>query len=135
MVSRKFWFFILKNKNEVFERFRQWKFLVEKQTRRKVKRLRTDNRLEFCAEIFNNFCKDEGIARNRIIVETPQQNGLVERFNKTIPERVKRMLINAGLSKTFWAEAIVTKGYLINKCPSAALNFKTPKEVWSGQKQ
>ena len=46
--SRKLWVFILKNKSDALMCFKQWKILVENQTRRKVKRLRTDNGMEFC---------------------------------------------------------------------------------------
>ena len=42
------------------------------------------------------------------------------------------MLISAGLPNAFWVEAMTTAAYLINRCPSTALNFKTPEEVWSG---
>ena len=42
------WVYVLKNKNEVLERFKMWKILVETQTNLKVKTLRTDNGLEFC---------------------------------------------------------------------------------------
>ena len=41
------------------------------------------------------------------------------------------MLISVGLPKVFWAEAVNTAAYLINRCPFTALNFKTPEEVWS----
>lgn len=43
------------------------------------------------------------------------------------------MLLNASLSKVFWAEAVITVAYLINKCPFSALDFKTPQEIWSGK--
>ena len=66
------------------------------------------------------------------VPRTPQQNGLAERMNKTILERVRCMLIFSGLPKTFWAEATVTACYLINRCPSSAIGFKTPIEVWTG---
>ena len=42
------------------------------------------------------------------------------------------MLSNAGLSKCFWAEAINTTCYLVNRSPSTAIDFKTLEEVWSG---
>ena len=42
------------------------------------------------------------------------------------------MISNAGLTKDFWAEAINMACYVVNRAPSAALNFKTPEEVWSG---
>ncbi|KAJ4729013.1 Retrovirus-related Pol polyprotein from transposon TNT 1-94 [Melia azedarach] len=62
--SRMTWVFIMKHKSEAFKNFRQWKALVENQTGKKIKRLRTDNGLEFCWSKFNEFCKNEGIARH-----------------------------------------------------------------------
>ena len=47
----------LKQKSEAFEKFKEWKVLVETQTNRKVRKLITDNGLEFCFEEFNQFCK------------------------------------------------------------------------------
>ena len=44
------------------------------------------------------------------------------------------MWIQSGLPKTFWAEAINTTTYLINRGPSVPLNYQLPKEVWSGKK-
>jgi GAG-pre-integrase domain/Integrase core domain len=70
--SRKIWVFFLKVKSKVFAIFKQWKTLIENQTGKKIKRLRTDNGLEFCNEEFNKFCKNEGIVRHRTIVCTPQ---------------------------------------------------------------
>ena len=51
----------------------------------------------------------------------------------TILERVRCMLLSAGLPKTFWGEAANTTASLINRCPSSALDFKTPMEAWSGE--
>ena len=64
---------------------------------------------------------------------TPQQNGLAERMNMTLLERVRCMLLGAGLSKSFLGEAVCTATYLINKCPSTGIDLKTPMEVWSGR--
>ena len=75
---------------------------MENQTGIKIKRFRTDNGLEFYSEPFNDFCKENGIARHKIVAGTPQQNGLAERFNRTILERVRCMLLSAGLPKIFW---------------------------------
>ena len=52
---RKIWIYILKNKSEALSKFKIWKAMIEKQTGKKVKRLRTDNGLEFCSEEFENF--------------------------------------------------------------------------------
>lgn len=71
------------------------------------------------------------IARHKTTAGTPRQNGLAERFNRTILERVRCMLVSARLKKVFCAESAVTAAYLINRSPSIALGMKTPKEGWS----
>ena len=103
----------MKTKDQAFEKFKEWKTLVENQSGFKVKKLRTDNGLEFCNKAFDEFCSDQGIARHKTIPYTPQQNGVVERMNRTILERVRSMLNESGLPKVFWAEAVNTAVYLI----------------------
>ncbi|KAH9655560.1 Integrase catalytic domain-containing protein [Citrus sinensis] len=131
--SRKVWIYVLKHKSEALGKFKEWDTLIENQTGKKIKRLRTDNGLEYCSKEFEDFCKYKGIARHRTVTYTPQQNGLAERMNRTIIERVRCMLLNANLSKGFWAEVVTTAAYLINRSPSSALGFKTPQELWSGK--
>ncbi|KAG8472188.1 hypothetical protein CXB51_036924 [Gossypium anomalum] len=74
----------------------------------------------------------EGIVRHLTDCHTPQQNGVVERMNKMIMEKVRCMLSNANLPKSFWAEAASTACFLVNQSPSTAIKKKTPQEVWSG---
>jgi len=108
--------------------------LVETQTWKKVKKLRTDNGLEFCSGDFNEFCTNQGIARHKTIPRNPQQNGVVERMNKTLLERARCMLSNAGLwhQHDLWTEAVSTACYLVNHSPHSALDFKVLEEIWSG---
>ncbi|GJT99994.1 retrotransposon protein, putative, ty1-copia subclass [Tanacetum coccineum] len=80
----------------------EWKQLVENQTRRKVKKLRTDNGLEFYNREFEQLCVESKIARHLKVTGMPQQNGLAE------------------------------PAYLINRSPSTAIEKKTPMEMWSG---
>ncbi|WVZ07194.1 hypothetical protein V8G54_020540 [Vigna mungo] len=131
--SRRVWIYVLKNKSETFQKFKEWHTQIENQLGCRLKCLRTDNGLEFVSEEFNGFCTEKGIRRHKTVVGTPQQNGLAERMNRTILERVRCMLLGSGLSKAFWGEAANTAVYLINRSPSSALNFKTPMEVWSGR--
>ena len=70
--SRKVWVFFLKQKGDVFSTFKDWKTMTEKQTRRQMKCLRTDNGLEFCSNEFNTLCKKEGIVRHHTVHHTPQ---------------------------------------------------------------
>lgn len=130
--SRMTWVFIMKHKSEVFGKFKEWKVLIENQVGKKIKRLRTDNGLEFCSNEFDQFCKDEGIARHQTVRHTPQQNGVAERMNRTLLERVRCLLSNARLAKGFWAEALNTVCYLVNRTPATTIDCKTPFEVWSG---
>jgi len=80
----------------------------------KLKGLRIDNRLEVVTEQFNEFCTFKGIKRHKTIPRTPQQNVLAERMNMTLLERVRCMLLGAGLPKSFWGEAVTTTAYLID---------------------
>ncbi|GJW03442.1 retrotransposon protein, putative, ty1-copia subclass [Tanacetum coccineum] len=130
--SRRVWPYFLKHKSEAFSAFKEWKVMVETQTGKKVKKLRTDNGMEFCSNEFNSYCKSEGIVRHYTVPHTPQQNGVAERMNRTIISKARCMLSNAGLSKRFWAEAASTACYIINMSPSIPLGKKTPIEVWSG---
>ena len=93
--SRKLWIHILKTKDEVYETFKNWKTMIENQTERKIKRFFTDNGLEFCSDFFSDYCRKMGIARHKSVARTPRQNGLAERFNRIILERVRCKLSSA----------------------------------------
>ncbi|KAG8482465.1 hypothetical protein CXB51_024471 [Gossypium anomalum] len=101
-------------------------------TGKQIKYLHTDNSLEFYSDEFNRLCKSEGIVRHLTVRHTPQQNGVAERMNSTIMEKVRCMLSNVNLPKLFWAEAASTTCFLINQSPSVAIEKKTPQEVWFG---
>ena len=132
-ISRKVWTYALKHKDRVFEKFKEWKSLVENQTSKKVKKLRTDNGLEFYNQQFGSYCANEGIMRHMTVNFTPQQNGLVERMNSTLLEKVRCMFIQFRLPKSLWAEVPMAVNYLVNLSPSSALDFKTPFEMWHGK--
>ena len=130
--SRKIWPYFLKDKSEVFSTFKEWKVMIEDQTEKKVKMLRTNNGKEFYSKKFNAYCKSEGIVRHYTVPYTPQQNGVAERMNRTIISKVRCMLSNAGLHRRFWAEAASTACDLINRSPNITIDKKTPIEEWSG---
>ena len=84
---------------------------------RKIKVLRSDNGTEYRNDQFSIFCKKEGISRHFTVRDTPQQNRVAERMNRTLLEKVRCMLSNAGLGKQFWAEAVMYASHLINRLP------------------
>ncbi|WVZ16376.1 hypothetical protein V8G54_009358 [Vigna mungo] len=131
--SRKVWTYFLKNKSEVFEAFKIWKAMVENETGLKIKKLRSDNGGEYEDTRFKKFCYEHGIRMERTVPGTPQHNGVAERMNRTLTERARSLRLQSGLPKQFWAEAVNTATYLINRGPSVPLEHKIPEEVWSGK--
>ncbi|CAL8132132.1 unnamed protein product [Prunus armeniaca] len=108
--------------------------MVELQSGFNVKCLRSDRGGEFTSSEFNKLCEVEGIQRQLSMAYTPQQNGVVERKNRTVVEMAKAMLHEKGLPYYLWAEAVHTAVYLLNRCPTKALGDKTPFEAYSGRK-
>ena len=80
------WVYILKKKNEAFEKFKQWKVLIENQTCMKIKKVRINNGLEFCEKLFMKFYSNNDIARHLTVSMNPQQNVLTEWMNRIILE-------------------------------------------------
>jgi transposase InsO family protein len=76
-------------KREVFEKFKQYKALVENEIGHKIKVLWSDNGGEFMSKKFNAFLAGCGIQRQTSAPYSPQQNGVAERANRTIMECVR----------------------------------------------
>ena len=63
-----------------------------------------------------------GIKHEPTSPHSPQSNGKAERLNRTLNEHVRAMLFQANMPKSFWAEAMATAAYLINRLPSDAVD-------------
>lgn len=77
--------------------------------------LRSDHGKEFEQLGFDTFCFKYGISHNLFAPKTPQWNGVVERKNRTLEDMSRTMLIENELPKTFWAEALNTANYVLNR--------------------
>jgi hypothetical protein len=132
--SRNTWIYFLRKKSKVFDKFKEFKALVENQTKKKIKVLRIENDGKFYGNEFEELCKKCGIARQNTTPYTPQQNGVAERMNRTLIKKARSMIIGSGLGQEFWAEGVGITCYLVNRSPSSALDDKTPHEVWYGRK-
>lgn len=80
------WIGLLKHKDEAFEKFQAFKDLVENESDQKIKCLRSDLGGEFISDEFFDFCEQHGIKRQFSTARTPQQNGVVERMNRTFQQ-------------------------------------------------
>lgn len=130
--SRKVWVFVLKSKDQVAAVFEIFHRLVERQTGKKLRCIRTDNGGEYTG-VFHQYYRAQGIRHEQTVPKTPQENGVAERMNRTIVERVRCMLSQSKLPKSFWGEAVQTACYLINRSPSSALDGEVPEKVWTGK--
>ena len=128
------WVYFMRQRSEVFTIFKKFKVFVEKQSGHFIKVLRSDRGKEYTSREFDQFCEDEGVERQLTVRYTPQQNGVSERKNQTVMEMAMSMLHDKKLSKVFWAEAVYTAVYLINRCPTKAVWNKTPIEAWNRRK-
>ena len=76
--SRKTWIYFLKNKDEVFNKFKEFKALIENHTEKKIKTFRLNNDGEFTSDEFKELCREAEIKRELSTLSNPQQNGVVE---------------------------------------------------------
>ena len=90
--SRKSWVFLLTTKSETFNCFKIWKAKVENQKKTKIKILRSDNGGEYLSEEFQEFLRQYGITHQRTVAGTPQQNGVAERYYRTLIKMARSMM-------------------------------------------
>ncbi|GKD12733.1 putative ribonuclease H-like domain-containing protein, partial [Tanacetum coccineum] len=81
------------------------------------------------------FCGSKGIKREYSNARTPQQNGVAERKNRTLIEAARTMLADSFLPNTFWAEAVSTACYVLNRVLVTKPQNKTPYELITGPKE
>ncbi|GJU45506.1 ribonuclease H-like domain-containing protein [Tanacetum coccineum] len=81
----------------------------------------------------NQFCEMKGIKREFSVARTPQQNGVAERKNRTLIEAARTMLVDSKLPTTFWAEAVNTACYVLNRVLVIKPHNKTPYELIRGR--
>ncbi|GJW02066.1 putative ribonuclease H-like domain-containing protein [Tanacetum coccineum] len=91
--------------------------------------VRSLNHKIYCLVITDDF----RIKREYSNARTPQQNGVAERKNKTLIEAARTMLAGSFLPNTFWAEAVSTACYVLNRVLVTKPHNKTPYELITGK--
>ena len=115
-------------------KFKTFKILAEQETHTTLKNLRTDRGGEFISRDFQEFCEKHGVKRSLTAPYSPQQNGVVERRNRTLLEMAWSILKHINLPNHLWGEAIRHTTYLINRVATRSLEGKTPYEALKSQK-
>ncbi|KAK9190783.1 hypothetical protein WN943_019393 [Citrus x changshan-huyou] len=129
--SRGVWVYLMAHKSEVAQLFKNFCAMAKTQFNRQVKMVRRDNGTEF--KVLNSFFAENGIEFQASCVDTPQQNGCVERKHRHLLNVGRALRFQANLPLNFWGECILSAAYIINRTPTPLLDGKTPYELLHGK--
>lgn len=126
--------YLIKKKSEVFKAFQEYEAMVTSMfSSIYISKLTIDQGREYLSKEQSQWYKRKGIQVEPTVAYSPQQNGVAERFNRTITEKVRTMFIESQTPKKMWSEAAMASVYIINRCPTRSMeNLMTPAEMWFG---
>jgi transposase InsO family protein len=132
--SRYTWVFFLHDKSIVAELFKKFAKRAQNEFSCNLVKIRSDNGSEFKNTNIEDYCDDLGNKHELSATYSPQQNGVVERKNRTLIEMARTMLDEYGVSDSFWTEAINTACHATNRLYLHRLLKKTSYELIVGRK-
>ncbi|GJU71882.1 retrovirus-related pol polyprotein from transposon TNT 1-94 [Tanacetum coccineum] len=132
--SRYTWTLFLRSKDETPEVLKDFLTMIQRNLQAPVISVRTDRGTEFLNKTLNAFFKEEGIEHQTSTPRTPEQNGVVERRNRTLVEAARTMLSASKLPLFFWAEAIATACYTQNRSIIIPTHEKTAYHIINDRK-
>ncbi|GJS35725.1 retrovirus-related pol polyprotein from transposon TNT 1-94 [Tanacetum coccineum] len=127
--SRFTWVKCLRSKDEVPAFIINFLKMIQVRLKETVRRIRTDNGTEFVNQTLREYYEKVGISHETSVARSPQQNGVVERRNRTLIEAARTMLIYAKAPLFLWAEAVATTCYTQNRSMIRRRHGKTPYEL------
>ncbi|GJR69169.1 putative ribonuclease H-like domain-containing protein [Tanacetum coccineum] len=127
--SRFTWVKCLRSKDEAPAFIINFLKMIQVRLKETVRRIRTDNGTEFVNQTLREYYEKVGISHETSVARSPQQNGVVERRNRTLIEAARTMLIYAKAPLFLWAEAVATACYTQNRSMIRLRHGKTPYEL------
>ena len=124
----------LRQKSETFLAYQQFEAWLNRQLATKIRMLHSDRGGEYTGNEFVLYLKRQGMVQRLTVHNTPQHNGIAERLNRTILERIRALLHASGLPKFLWGEAAHHVIWLKNRTPTKVLDGLTPYKVAFRQK-
>ena len=124
----------LKKKSDSFGAFKTFKAYAENVTGVTLKAFRCDKGGEYISKEFIDYLDKSGVVRQYTVRNRPQQNGVAERANRTLEERITAMLAESGLPKRFWGDCLASFVKVWNCCPTSAVPGTTPYHLWHKRK-
>jgi hypothetical protein len=128
------WVFFFQDKSEAKGIVKKFIRRVQNKFELKVKNIKSDNGSEFRNTQVEEFLDEDGIKHELSAPYTPQQNGIVERKNRTLIEAARTILDEYKTPDSFWAEAINTACHATNRLYLHKYLNKTPYEIITGKK-
>lgn len=125
--------YFLHKKSQALSKFQEYLSMAERQAGKQLKQLRTDGAGELNSSEFLEFCAEQGIVKQVTVPHSSHMNGIAENKHQALQYQAQTMLLHANLSTAYWAEAINTANYVLNKLPSTAIGGKIPYTVWTGR--
>jgi hypothetical protein len=132
--SRFTWVFFLQEKSQTQETLKRFLRRAQNEFGLRIKKIRSDNGTEFRNSQIEGFLEEEGIKHEFSSPYTPQQNGVVERKNRTLLDMARTMLDEYKTPDRFWAEATNTACYSINRLYLHQILKKISYELLTGKK-
>ncbi|GKC64378.1 retrovirus-related pol polyprotein from transposon TNT 1-94, partial [Tanacetum coccineum] len=132
--SRYTWTHFLRSKDETPGVLIDFLTLVQRGLHAQVTTVRTDKGTEFLNKSLHAYFAKEGIRHETSTARTPEQNGIVERWNRTLVEAARTMLSAAKVPLFFWAEAIATACFTQNRSLVIPRHEKTPYHIINARK-
>lgn len=120
----------LLKKGEVFARWKTFKARVERLHGGKIKELRCDNGGEYIGKDMQDSLKDEGIVFHPSQPYAPQQNGIAERFNRTLFDKIRTQQQEGRIPVDLWPELALAACEQHNLTPMERHDWKLPHELW-----
>lgn len=109
--------YLLKHKSETYDRFIEFEASLCNRAGRTIRTFRSDGGTEFVNKKMRSFLIAKGIKFETSVRYTPQQNGVAERKNRTIMEKVRCLLRDANAPKNLWGEAFHCALWILNRLP------------------
>lgn len=125
--------YLIKEKLEIFGKFKEFTEMCKTMFNRKPKITRTNRGGEYMSTKFIKFLNQEDICYQRTAPYSPQQNGVAERKNRTLIKMARCMILEAKLENKFWGEAVIMANYIQHRLPATDI-VRTPFENWYGTK-
>jgi len=132
--SRFTWVKFIREESDTFESFKELCIQLQREKDKGIVRIRSDHGTKFKNYKFHEFSTGEGIKHELSSPITPQQNGVVERKNRTLQESTRVMFHVKHLPYYFWAEAMNTACHVHNRVTLRAGTATILYELWKERK-